>query len=670
MDATYNWLKEITANYKILVDTSALMQQNSDKFFLEVLLPLLKRYDNKLILPWVVVKELEKHKKNPEKAALAIQGLKILLEYEKEELLEKRGEKTDYIPDQVFQVVLTKFKVYHNLAFITNDRNLARDLCIEHNAVSVGTRKSMVIISVRRDGTAFKLAENGTMLERLSPRPKQRHNQRLEFESEDTTHIDNIPVNITTIPKEGDKVYTPSGQQYILLKELAKGGEGTIYLIDNEGMVAKIYHPDKLTVDIYKKIEIMVKNKDKIDVSVSHFSIAWPQEVIYNSKGEFVGYIMPKVNGAPLQKTVFLPMILKKKYPHFQRVHLIRIAINVLEALDYLHSFGILMGDINAMNILIDEKCHVSLIDVDSYQFGPFRCKVGRPEFTHPEKIGMRYDEYFREPKDEMFEMAILVFMTLLPGKHPFAHQGGEGIINNIQQRAFSYRVSTAEGTSYENAPIGPWRFIWSHVPLSLKDLLYKILTGQIEPKSFEELQEMTRKLLRELRRYAHEIESGKRSNEIFPRYYYIPDNIPKVQLRCHKCGHYFEITQEYYESIKHRNEILCPACFKLHQLQINQSRALPPRHYSRSTRHSPSTGATRQRRYSTSPRTLKATSSRGGSKQAVTIKPGLDTPRTAILIIGGVLIFLFLLLISPVLAFLLLLLVLFVIVSIQLSQK
>jgi len=176
----YNWLEEVASNYKIIVDTSALMQQNSDKFFIRILLPLLKKYNNKLILPWVVVEELEKHKKNPEKAALAIQGLKILLKFEKEGFLDKRGEKTDYIPDQVLQVVLTKFKVRYNLAFITNDRDLARDLCMEYNAKSVGTRKSMVIISVRRDGTAFKLAENGVMFERSPPRQKHRNNQKEE----------------------------------------------------------------------------------------------------------------------------------------------------------------------------------------------------------------------------------------------------------------------------------------------------------------------------------------------------------------------------------------------------------------------------------------------------------------------------------------------------------
>jgi len=317
------------------------------------------------------------------------------------------------------------------------------------------------------------------------------------------------------------------------------------------------------------------------------------------------------------------------------------------------------------MNILIDETCHVSLIDVDSYQFGPFKCKVGRPEFTHPEKIGMRYDEYFREPKDEMFGMAILVFMILLPGKHPFAHQGGEDIIKNIQQRAFSYRVSTAEETSYENAPIGPWRFVWSHTPLRIKEILYKILTGQIESNSFEELRRLTRRLIRELKKYLYEIENGKRSNEIFPRYYYIPDNIPKVQLYCPKCGHYFEIAQEYYESIKHRDEILCPYCFKIHQIRRAHSRTLSPRHYSQLTlnKQVSSTKSGRQKRYST-PHTPKPIPRTKKSRAPIT---NIGISPSAIAIIGISLLFLFLMAISPALA---LLLVVLIALLLLLSQK
>jgi len=298
MKTRYAWLEDIASKYKILVDTSALMQQGSERFFLEILLPLLKKYNNKLILPHVVIKELEKHEKNMKKVLLARNGLRILQIYDKEGILDKRGEATDYTPDHVFQVVLTKFKIYYDLAFITNDRNLARDLCMEYKSLSVETRRSMVIIAVRKNGIPIKLAENGVMLKTYPLVRRLKYNRMLDLGIDPLTKIVSTPINITNIPKEGDKVYTSSGQQCILVRELARGGEGTIYATDNGKLVAKIYHPDKITIDIYKKIEIMVRNKDKISISTSNFSIAWPQEVLFNLRGEFIGYIMPKVKGA------------------------------------------------------------------------------------------------------------------------------------------------------------------------------------------------------------------------------------------------------------------------------------------------------------------------------------------------------------------------------------
>jgi len=292
---------------------------------------------------------------------------------------------------------------------------------------------------------------------------------------------------------------------------------------------------------------------------------------LFNSKREFVGYLMPRAQGEPLQKIIFLPKNLEEKWPHFKRVHLVRTAINVLEALDYLHSFKVLMGDINANNILVDENCHVYLIDVDSYQVGPYKCEVGRPEYTHPDRLGKRYEEFMREPRDELFGIGILVFMILLPGKHPFSHQGGKGnIIDNIKSRIFPYRVSTVEKTSYENAPIGPWRFMWSHLPRNIKDILHNIFKGNVEPKTYEELIRIVQDLIYKLKRYEKEILAGKRSNELSPRYFYIPDYIPKVELNCSKCGEYFEITYDYYESIKHRRDILCPYCFKIRQMTFS----------------------------------------------------------------------------------------------------
>ena len=566
MRLKYEELEDIVKNYSLIVDTSALMWPDSEKFFIETLLPLLKKYGKKLFVPEVVITELDKLIHDPEKRKDAERAIRIIYKFREENIYSKKREETDVIPDQVFQMILSKFKLHHNLAFITNDKKLAEDLCTIYNTESVKTDRSMVVISITKDGGASIIAKNGNLyVSRADPPVWMSETiQELDF---DIGNYEDL-ITVTIVPEKGDVVYSTYGNPYTLVDEIGRGCEGKVYLTNDPSYVAKIFNKDKINTKLYEKLRIMVKNKDKILTSTENFSIAWPQELLFNSKGEFVGYLMPRAQGEPLQKIIFLPKNLEERRPHFKRVHLVRTAINVLEALSYLHSFKVLMGDINANNILVDENCHVSLIDVDSYQVGPYKCEVGRPEFTHPDRLGMRYEEFMREPKDELFGIGILVFMILLPGRHPFSHQGGEGnIIDNIKSRIFPYRVSTVEETSYENAPIGPWRFIWSHIPLYLKEDLYNILRGHVEPKTYEELIRIVQGLIYKLKRYEKEILSGKRSNELFPRYFYIPKQFQKVQLKCSKCGKYFEIAYEYYESIKHRNDILCPYCFKIRQM-------------------------------------------------------------------------------------------------------
>ena len=541
-------LENIVLNYKIFVDTSALMAPNSEKFFLDELRPLLLKYNKKVYIPRVVIKELQKHMNVPEKSSSALKGIKIIEEYIGSNIADIRYEETDYIPDQVFQYIVSKFKLKYNLAFITNDKQLARDLRDQHSSLSVKTDKLLRIISIDLTGEPVIDAE------------------QLKIDLYELGDISETPINISYIPEEGDEIRT-LGQIYRLGRRVSEGGEGRIYLLEgNENFVVKIFLPEKLTLELFKKIEVMVKNKDKIPAS-RNFSIAWPEDLVYNRRGEFVGYVMRKMKGVSLL-SVLHPQIIKNKYQFFKRLELVRIAKNVLEALDCLHDRGIFMGDINLRNILVNRDCHVSLIDTDSYQFGPFKCKVGRPEFTHRDRLGREYSEFFREPKDEMFGMAILVFMILMVGRHPYTHVGEvESITENIRKGYFPYRVSSVEGTSYENTPVGPWAFIWSHIPLEIKEFLALVFTYQKEPRSSYELRVMTKSLIEMLKRYEKEIESGKRLNELFPRYWYIPLNMEKYTGNCPKCGHYFELHKNYYEQIKHKKEILCPYCHKMEQI-------------------------------------------------------------------------------------------------------
>lgn len=60
--------------------------------------------------------------------------------------------------------------------------------------------------------------------------------------------------------------------------------------------------------------------------------------------------------------------------------------------------------------------------------------------------------------------------MIMLPGKPPYAQQGGENMDENILKMNFSYPF---EKKSTQKTPAGSWGYIWSHLPYRLKKEFY-----------------------------------------------------------------------------------------------------------------------------------------------------------------------------------------------------
>jgi len=181
------------------------------------------------------------------------------------------------------------------------------------------------------------------------------------------------------------------------------------------------------------------------------------------------------------------------------------------------------------------------------------------------EHLNKKYADNPRTPTSEAFALAILVFMILLPGKHPFAKVGGEGITDNIKQRFFPYAVKGTEVSSYDKAPAGYWRYIWSHTPPRIKEILHDILVGDREPQTYEELRAVVNELIYHLEKYRSEILSGERTDEVFPTYYFIPDYVPKKKLVCPKCKKTFEISMDSYERLsKMTTALTCHYCYTI----------------------------------------------------------------------------------------------------------
>lgn len=169
-----------------------------------------------------------------------------------------------------------------------------------------------------------------------------------------------------------------------------RGGEGTVYKCNIPNKVCKIYHKDKITkFRLAKLLEMQAKN-------IKIKGICYPEELLYNEKGQFVGYLMNEAKGHKLQTSVMHPMIIKDKFPNWRRKQLVDLCISILEIVEKLHKSNIIIGDINANNILVADYNKVYFIDCDSFQIGPYPCPVGTPYFTPREIQGKKYSEFLR----------------------------------------------------------------------------------------------------------------------------------------------------------------------------------------------------------------------------------------------------------------------------------
>jgi len=102
----------------------------------------------------------------------------------------------------------------------------------------------------------------------------------------------------------------------------------------------------------------------------------------------------------------------------------IRIAIEVLKALDYIHSNGVVHRDLKPENIMVDDEDHIKLIDFGiagdtasrRLTYANFTSMLGTPNYIAPEQVkGKRGDG-----RTDLYSMGVILY-EMLTGKLPFS---------------------------------------------------------------------------------------------------------------------------------------------------------------------------------------------------------------------------------------------------------
>ena len=534
----------VKEGYKIFIDTCSLLTDSADSFWNNII-PFLYQYDTKIIVQLRCYEELQKHYENIKEPELVKKTLTCLRTFKRlydAGYIEIRGEDTDNFADNVFLTVFAKFRINNKLMLITQDRDLAGDILSLNGSRSVKSSNTIIVKRINKYGFLSNIyPKKNNQGNKKDRAPVDKASEIIvpdEEKFEIYKFITNIPddkMNVSNIPSEYEPayVYTGSGQWHIiqLTEKLGAGGEAVIYLT-NTPYIAKIYNKDKNTKRKYEKLKLMLSKK--IDCP----GICYPVANLYNSKGEFVGFLMPKAKGKELQKGIFLvKQLFLKNFPDWKKRDTVELCITILEKIKYLHDRNIIMGDINPANILVVSPKEVYFVDTDSYQVENFPCPVGTINYTAPEIQRKNFETFLRTVGNENFAVATLLFMIMLPGKPPYSQQGGENLVDNVINMNFSYPFGE---NSNKKTPDGPWRYIWSHLPYDVKKAFYTTFRkGEVH--ATEETRLSVDEWLSIFKYYLTLLDSGKygqqdeMSEELYPTRHKKSDKFTYV--RCQLCG-------------------------------------------------------------------------------------------------------------------------------------
>ena len=290
-------------------------------------------------------------------------------------------------------------------------------------------------------------------------------------------------------------VYGLTKRQYQLeTKPFSSGGEGDVYgIVGLKDKVIKVYHPDRISTELEEKLKVMVRRPPNSRVLSQ---VAWPLDLVYDSRGFFCGFVMPRLSiNAELNDIYGYPP--RTNITYQQKLI---IAQNICAVISEIHNAGYVFGDFNPNNIGINTATgRVAFLDTDSYHITDgnktYRCKVCLDGYVAPELIKKceKYptDAYANAPlptftkETDNFALAIHIFKLLMNGYTPFngiketqrASTASPGVGNQaIKRDQYCFKP----GNKPMSAAVPPIDVL----PTEVADLFTRaFMDGRIDPK-------------------------------------------------------------------------------------------------------------------------------------------------------------------------------------------
>ncbi len=293
---------------------------------------------------------------------------------------------------------------------------------------------------------------------------------------------------------------------------LFSAGQAEIYKIQNKNMVAKLYHKldDNKRNRLNNKLIFMVKNPpfDKATPTNIVQSIVWPEKVLYDDSGDFIGFSMPFIEKSKILSILTIPSYADKNDKIWLKFNSnnnksffnqrVAICYNLVSVLQKIHeSNRYIIVDLKPDNILIDIEGKIALIDIDSIQVvAPnaiyYADAWTKEDYCPPEFYISKMDpkQEVLDPNWDYFLFAIIAYQLFFQ-LHPFmgvtktnftisdnikhkyfAHGKNKGVFqsfppphnnfNNLSSELQKYFVQTLDGESFDRVNFNDAKEIFS----------------------------------------------------------------------------------------------------------------------------------------------------------------------------------------------------------------
>lgn len=275
----------------------------------------------------------------------------------------------------------------------------------------------------------------------------------------------------TVVPKTGEKVLAVENEtEYLLKTAVMTDATSITYTTNDVGFFAKIYTAQALKLDVFEnKAKLMLKE----DVNIK--GVCWPRAILTNSSGAFVGILVQASSGVQMTRAVLNGASgLEKFFPDWNKSDICDLAYTILDTICKVHKLGVLLGCFNPATVYIVDKDEVYFVDVDNWQVEGYPVMSRNITFTPPELVSEEKKPHLYTIDEENYQIALLAFMLMMPGKYPYAKRKNNNEIDCIRDMAFPFSVGGDMRRSADaERPSGVWQIVWDHLSYKLCDSFY-----------------------------------------------------------------------------------------------------------------------------------------------------------------------------------------------------